>query len=116
MSLKEGVSMDVNAIGQERQNLNSSVKEVLKVEKTERDVLKQFSEDDIKKAVEKLNKLFEDRETHVEYEIYGKFKDITIKIIENGTKKIIKEIPPKKLIDMVDKLCELAGMFVDDKV
>jgi len=116
MSLKEGVSMDVNAIGQERQNLNSSVKEVLKVEKTERDVLKQFSEDDIKKAVEKLNKLFEDRETHVEYEIYGKFKDITIKIIENSTKKVVKEIPPKKLIDMVDKLCELAGMFVDDKV
>lgn len=108
--------MDVNAIGQGRQNLNSNVREVLKVEKTERDVLKQFSEDDIKKAAEKLNKLFEDRETHVEYEIYGKFKDITIKIIENSTKKVVKEIPPKKLIDMVDKLCELAGMFVDDKV
>lgn len=75
-----------------------------------------YDEDEVKKAIDKLNKLFEDKSTHVEYEVYGKFNDITISIIDDNTNSVIKEIPPKKLIDMVDKLCELAGMFVDDKV
>ncbi|MBV1821848.1 flagellar protein FlaG, partial [Bacteroidales bacterium MSK.15.36] len=42
-------------------------------------------------------------------------KSITIKILDHKTKEVVKEIPPKKLIDMVDKLCELAGVFLDKK-
>lgn len=74
-----------------------------------------ISEKDIKKAVDKFNKLLEDKSSHVEYEVYGKFNDLNIKIIDDKTKEVIKEIPPKKLIDMIDKLCELAGVFVDQK-
>lgn len=74
-----------------------------------------YTVDDIKKSVDKLNKLFEDKSTYVEYEVYGKSKSVTIKILDHKTKEVIKEIPPKKLIDMVDKLCELAGVFIDQK-
>lgn len=74
-----------------------------------------LSEKEVKKAVDKLNKLLEDKASHVEYEVYGRFNDLTIRIVNNKTKEVIKELPPKKLIDMVDKLCELAGMFVDKK-
>lgn len=72
-------------------------------------------EQDVKKAVDKLNKLLEGKQTYVQYEVYGKLKSITIKIMDSNTKKVVKEIPPKKLIDMVDKLCEMAGMFMDQK-
>ncbi|MBC2398423.1 flagellar protein FlaG [Clostridium tetanomorphum] len=72
-------------------------------------------EEDVKKSVDKLNKLLEGKATYVEYEVYGKLKSITIKIMDSNTKKVVKEIPPKKIIDMVDKLCELAGMFMDEK-
>lgn len=74
-----------------------------------------ISEKDIKKAIDKFNKLLEDSDTHVEYELYGKTKELTIKIINNKTKEIVKELPPKKLIDMINKLCELAGVFIDQK-
>ncbi|AVP54255.1 flagellar protein FlaG [Clostridium tetani] len=74
-----------------------------------------YTLDKVKKAADKLNKLFEDKSTYVEYEVYGKSKSITIKILDNKTKEIVKEIPPRKLIDMVDKLCELAGVFVDKR-
>lgn len=76
---------------------------------------KDYTLDEVKKAADKLNKLFEDKSTYVEYEVYGKSKSITIKILDHKTKEVVKEIPPKKLIDMVDKLCELAGVFVDQK-
>jgi flagellar protein FlaG len=73
------------------------------------------SEKDVQKAVNKLNTLFEDKQTHAEYEVYGKFKDITIRIVDDNTKQVIQEIPPKKIIDMIDKLCELAGVLVDER-
>lgn len=76
---------------------------------------KEIKLSDVEKAAEKLNKLFEDKNTHVEYELYGKSKSMTIKIVDNNTKEVIKELPPKKLIDMVDKLCELAGLVMDEK-
>jgi len=78
-------------------------------------VTEKVSEKEVSKAVDKLNKLFEDKSTHVQYEVYGKFHNITIRIIDDKTDQVIKEIPPKKLIDMVDKLCEMAGILVDEK-
>lgn len=100
----------IQNINNHQQNTDSK-----NIEHNSNSEVKKVSEKDIKNAVDKLNKLFEDKTTHVEYEVYGKHKDITIKIIDNDTKKVIKEVPPKKIIDMVNKLCELAGVFVDDK-
>lgn len=71
---------------------------------------------DTKKAVDKLNKLLEDAPTHLEYEIYGKLNSVMIRVVDDNTKEVVKEIPPKKIVDMVDKLCELAGLFMDKKV
>lgn len=76
---------------------------------------KVVSEKDVKKAVDKVNKLMEDTSTHLQYEVYGKFKDILVSVVDNNTNKVIQEIPPKKIVDMVDKLCELAGIFMDKK-
>lgn len=69
----------------------------------------------VKKAVEKVNKLLDENTTHVEYEVHEKFKDIIIKVVDNNTKQVIQELPPRKLLDMVAKLCEMAGILVDKK-
>lgn len=73
-------------------------------------------EKDIKKAVGKVNKLLKENGTHVEYEVHDKFKnDIMIKIVDNETHKVIKEIPPKKILDMVADFCEIDGVLLDKK-
>lgn len=120
--------MDVNVLSQGRQNtedivlrqvnnkiLSNSQSDYTGVSNDKDSKIKEISEADIEKAAEKVNKLFEDKNTHVEYEFHGKSKRMSIKIIDNNTKEVVKEIPPKKLIDMVDKLCELAGLFIDEK-
>lgn len=71
---------------------------------------------EVKDSVDKLNKLLEGKDIRLEYEIYGKFRDLTIRLIDTKTKEVIKEIPPRKIIDMVAKLCEMAGVLVDEKV
>jgi len=77
---------------------------------------REINEGEIKKAVDKLNKFLQGEITHVEYERHDVLKNqFVIRIINNETKEIIKEIPPKKILDMVAELYKLAGVIVDEK-
>lgn len=70
---------------------------------------------DLKSALDKLNKFLEDNKTHAEYSVHKKLKDVMIKIVDDKTGQVIKEIPPKKILDMVAKMCEMVGMLFDKK-
>lgn len=74
-----------------------------------------IKEADLKKAVDKLNKFLEDENVHAEYSIHDKLRDVMIKIVNTDTKEVILEIPPKKILDMVAKMCEMVGILVDKK-
>lgn len=67
-------------------------------------------------AVNKLNEMLKYEETYAEYNIHEKLGDIMIKIISVNTKEVLMEIPPQKILDLVAKLCENAGLAIDKKV
>ena len=97
------------------QHVSSDSIEVLIKKYDQNDGDQRAPEKEVQKAVNKLNTLFEGKQIHAEYEVYGRFHDITIRIVDDNTKQVIQEVPPKKIIDMIDKLCELAGVLVDEK-
>ncbi|APQ96418.1 flagellar protein FlaG [Clostridium botulinum] len=117
--------MEVKAMSQGRhQAYNSEIvnsgtdldKNIEKIKLNEKHTtLDKESTREVKASVDKLNKLLEGQDIRLEYEIYGKFRDLTIRLIDTKTKEIIKEIPPRKIIDMVAKLCEMAGVLIDEK-
>jgi len=76
---------------------------------------KPVNEKDLGKAVDRLNKFVETDNITVEYDIHPQFKDIMVKIIDKKTGDVITEVPPKKILDMVAKMCELAGVIFDKK-
>ena len=53
--------------------------------------------------------------TEAIFGIHDKTNRVTIKIVDRDTKKVIKEIPPEKTLDMIAKVWELAGILVDEK-
>ena len=67
----------------------------------------------IRKAVEEVNKKAVNSEAI--FGIHEATNRVTIKIIDKDTRKVIKEIPPEKTLDMIAKVWELAGMMVDEK-
>ncbi|MBV4428332.1 flagellar protein FlaG [Clostridium tyrobutyricum] len=69
----------------------------------------------LKDAVDHANKISDEMQTHLKFEVYGKFNDIVVQVLDNDTNKVVREVPPKKLIDMVEKFCELSGFFMDKK-
>lgn len=74
---------------------------------------KQPSNDTIKQAVDDLNKKMSNSEAV--FGIHEGTNRITIKIVDKQSKKVIKELPPEKTLDMIAKVWELAGLLVDEK-
>lgn len=73
----------------------------------------QPSNEQIKQAVEKLNKSMTNSEAV--FGIHEATQRITIKIVDKESKKVIKELPPEKTLDMIAKVWEMAGLLVDEK-
>ena len=74
-----------------------------------------YNKKELKKAVDEVNKFLIKDKTHAEYSVHEVFNRIMIKIIDDKTHEVVLEVPPKKLIDMVAKLCKLAGVIVDKR-
>ncbi|MGN0242246.1 MAG: flagellar protein FlaG [Candidatus Weimeria sp.] len=120
----ENVDTDVNA-AVPAQEASVSADENTKTENI--DVLKQATEssveydkklnekenEQIKKAVSEINK--HANGTEAIFGIHDKTNRVTIKIVDRDTKKVIKEFPPEKTLDMIAKVWELAGLLVDEK-
>ena len=70
---------------------------------------------DLKSAVNFSNKVLFKNNTHLKFEVHKVTKDIMVKIIDDETGDVLKEIPPEKILDMVAKLWEIAGIFVDER-
>jgi flagellar protein FlaG len=70
--------------------------------------------DQIKKAVEQLNKKMANNSEAI-FGIHEETNRVTIKIVDKDTKKVIKELPPEKTLDMIAKVWEMAGILVDEK-
>ena len=76
---------------------------------------KGYREEDLAKAVDKLNKFLKDERTYAQYSIHEKLGDIMVKIINQDTKEVIMECPPKKILDLVAKMMEMVGVAIDKK-
>ncbi|MBY0163242.1 flagellar protein FlaG [Paenibacillus lautus] len=74
------------------------------------------SEQAVLDAINKVNKVLEGAPQKFEYKIHENTGDVIVKIINKDTNLIIREIPPEKLIELVEKLQQLArGAIVDEK-
>ena len=74
----------------------------------------QATNEQIKKAVEQINKKLSAQSEAV-FGIHEETNRVTIKIVDKETKEVIKEVPPEKTLDMIAKVWEIAGILVDEK-
>lgn len=66
-------------------------------------------------AIERANKSLAGTNRKFEISVHEKTNDIMVKVIDTESNEIIREIPPEKILDLVAKLWELAGILVDER-
>ncbi len=72
------------------------------------------SENTIKQAISDINKKI-NHDTVAEYGYHKDTHRVTIKIVDKKSEKVIKEYPAEETLDMIAKVWELAGLFLDEK-
>jgi flagellar protein FlaG len=105
-----------NNIDRVAQTSNAEGLEPIKGDENKNTANNKITEKELKNAVDKLNKFLEDNKTHAEYEYHDTFKhDLMIRIVDNESGKVIQEVPPRKILDMVSKMLEIVGVLIDKK-
>lgn len=64
-------------------------------------------------AVKRANLRME--HTRCEYSYHKETNRVSIKVINSDTDEVVREIPPEKSLDMLQKMWEMAGILVDEK-
>ena len=78
-------------------------KELLSKEKTE-------------KVIERMNDFLKESNTHLKFQFHDGLQKYYVAIVDDTTNEVIKEIPPKKLLDMYAAMTDYLGLLVDKKV
>lgn len=76
---------------------------------------KEPTEKEVKTKIDLANKELKHTKTGLDFKYHEATKRVSITVYDKETKEVIREIPPEKSLDMLEKMWELAGMVVDDK-
>lgn len=71
---------------------------------------------ELKTVIEAANEGVQVFNKSIEFTIHEETNKIMVKIIDNETDEVIKEIPAEKILDMMAKFCEMVGILVDEKI
>ena len=74
-----------------------------------------YSEEKAQAIVEEASKALEVINTELTFRVHEGTGRSVIQLVELGTKEVIREIPPEKMLDIVAGIWEWAGRFVDRK-
>jgi flagellar protein FlaG len=75
-----------------------------------------YEKADIEKVIEKMNQFMEPLHTNMKFELHEKLERYYVTVVDFYTKEVVKEIPPKKLLDAYAKMAEFMGILVDEKI
>lgn len=114
--VKAYTTMDVGTAAIKAQAPVSTERPVTEVQKQSDDTYKGSapSERTVKQAISDINKKINPN-TVAEYGYHEKTNRVTIKIVDKDTEETIREFPAEETLDMIAKVWELAGMFLDEK-
>lgn len=73
------------------------------------------SEQHIKSEISKANSKLKSHNTKCEFGYHEDTRRVTIKILDEETEEVIREIPPEKTLEMIQKMWELAGLLIDER-
>jgi flagellar protein FlaG len=76
----------------------------------------EFSKEKIDEVVKGLNEFLQPSHTSLKFELHDELKEYYVQIIDEQTKEVIREIPPKKLLDIYATMMQFVGLIVDKKI
>jgi flagellar protein FlaG len=78
--------------------------------------VKVLTENDLAKLIEALEKGIQQFNRHLKFDINKEINRIVVKVIDKDTDKVIKEIPPAEIQNLILKIREAIGLLFDIEI
>lgn len=75
-----------------------------------------ISNKDMQSMVDKANDFISPSRVSVKFQLHEKLDEYYVELVDSTTQEVIKEIPPKEMLDMYAEMAELMGLIVDSKI
>jgi len=73
------------------------------------------SPEEVTQAVEAMNGFLKANNSHIQFALHEKLKQLMVEVVDNRTQEVIKTFPPKELLDLAAKIGEMVGALLDRK-
>lgn len=77
---------------------------------------KELTKDDVEHIVKGMNEFLKPHFTSLNFKMHEDLDRYYVEVIDKDTKKVIREIPDKELLDMYAKMTDFLGLFIDKKL
>ncbi|WP_409295717.1 flagellar protein FlaG [Peribacillus sp. SCS-26] len=97
--------------GKESSQVNEEQPDVLESKK---DIKNELTEEKLNNMVNSLNQFL--NHTALKFEFHEKLHEYYVTIVDSQTNELIKEIPPKKMLDVFAQMEQYLGIIMDKKI
>lgn len=74
------------------------------------------TKENLDKVINSMNDFLKASNSHLKFQYHDGLKKYYVSIVDDITNEVVKEIPPRKLLDMYAAMTDYLGLLVDRKV
>ena len=78
--------------------------------------VQEISKEKLQHAVDTVNEFLQINHNASKFVLHDGLDRYFVQVVDTKTEKVVKEIPPKKLLDAFYEMQKLLGMIVDEKI
>ncbi|NPV42741.1 MAG: flagellar protein FlaG [Firmicutes bacterium] len=76
----------------------------------------EISDEELQESINTLNKTLEVIDKRYEFSIHEETDRPVVRVYDRNSGDIIKQIPPEEVLNILTKIRELIGIFIDERV
>ncbi|SFA48407.1 flagellar protein FlaG [Anoxybacillus pushchinoensis] len=100
----------------EQQKQEQTTVQQMNAKQEEERTSKEISKEKLEEIVKGMNEFLQPSHTSLKFAVHEDLKEYYIQLIDDRTKEVVREIPPKKLLDMYAAMMKFVGLIVDRKI
>lgn len=78
--------------------------------------VKAISKEKLNQVVDSINSVIETNNNELKFVFHDDLEEYFVQLVDSETEEVVKEIPPKKLLDAFYEMQKLVGLIVDEKI
>lgn len=77
---------------------------------------KKLPKEDVQKIADGLNDFMASINTDIKFVLHQKMKELMVQVVDTKTHKVLREAPPKELLDTLARIRDFVGALLDKKI